>query len=111
MTLNEYQKLAERTINKRMLRPRGWVAHALHGLSAEVGELHGLFQKEMQGHPNSEAEQKKELGDILWMCAEYCTGMGWEMDEVAALNIEKLKRRYPDGFSVERSLHREEGDV
>jgi hypothetical protein len=27
------------------------------------------------------------------------------------LNIDKLKKRYPDGFSTERSQHREEGDV
>lgn len=55
--------------------------------------------------------QKKETGDILWFVAEYCTAMGWKLDDIAQMNIEKLRRRYPDGFEAERSLHRMEGDV
>lgn len=109
MTLNEYQTLAARTIasddNAQM------VAHSLHGLSAEVGELHGIFQKLYQGHHLDEEHAKKEVGDILWMLAEFCTGMCWKLSDVAQLNIDKLKARYPDGFSVDRSLHRADGDV
>lgn len=53
----------------------------------------------------------KELGDCLWMIAEACEAIGTSMDAVMEMNIEKLKARYPDGFEVERSLHREEWDV
>lgn len=111
LTLNEYQRLAARTINKARLTRIGWMEHALHGLSAEVGELHGLYQKEMQGHSLDEEHLMKECGDILWMLAEFCTGMGWDLDQVARVNILKLMDRYPDGFTEERSLHRKEGDV
>lgn len=34
--------------------------------------------------------------------------MGFDLDDVAEFNIAKLRRRYPDGFEADRSLHREE---
>lgn len=87
------------------------IAHALHGMSAEVGELHGLYQKKHQGHGFDEEHAKKEVGDILWMIAEYCTANGWNLEDIMQLNIDKLRERYPDGFDPERSLHRAEGDI
>ena len=45
------------------------------------------------------------------MLAEYCTANGWSLDEVFKLNIDKLRKRYPDGFDTEHSLHRGAGDV
>ena len=53
----------------------------------------------------------KEIGDAEWMLAELMTSQGISFDEVLETNIEKLKKRYPDGFAVERSLHRETGDI
>lgn len=110
MGMNEYQHKAARTIDEDML-PCELEAHALHGMAAEIGEIHGLYQKVYQGHEADSEHLKKEVGDLLWFIAEYCTACGWDMEEVALLNIEKLKARYPDGFSAERSLHRKEGDV
>lgn len=110
MTAYEYQILASRTINKN-LTPDKWEKHALHGMVSEVGELHGIYQKEYQGHKIDEKHLKKELGDLLWFIAEYCTANGWELDEIMELNIEKLKERYPDGFSEDKSLHRKANDI
>ena len=110
MTLNEYQKLAARTISDD-LTVRGQELHALHGMVGEIGELHSIYQKIYQGHAPSEEHKKKECGDLLWFIAEYCTANGWELDEVANLNIEKLKARYPEGFDAEKSLNRAEGDI
>jgi hypothetical protein len=31
------------------------------------------------------------------------------LGEVAVMNVEKLKKRYPDGFSTDRSLNRPHG--
>ena len=107
MTLNEYQGLAARTINEE-LKPREKELHALHGLCAEVGEIHGIFQKFYQGHPVDEGTLIKEVGDLMWFVAELCTTEGWSLDDVAKMNIEKLKRRYPGGFDTERSIHRED---
>lgn len=110
LTGNKYQRLAARTINKA-LYPEQQAHHALHGMVGEIGELHSLYQKTYQGHTVSKDHLKKELGDLLWFIAEYSTAMGWPLEEVMALNIAKLKARYPEGFEAEKSLHRKEGDI
>ena len=110
LTGNEYQKLASRTINKNLTKV-GQEKHALHGLVGEVGELHSLYQKIYQGHDFDEHHAMSEVSDMLWFIAEYCTAMGWNLDDVMQYNINKLKTRYPTGFSTEASLHRAEGDI
>ncbi len=111
MTGNEYQKLAMRTCSI----PPDWhndmVCHAVFGLTSEAGEVAGIFQKWYQGHAVSDEHLKKEIGDCLWMIAELCTAFGFMLEDVMQLNIDKLRARYPDGFSEEKSLHRAEGDV
>lgn len=109
MRLNEYQLLAQRTMN-HALSHEETSRHALHGMCAEVGEIHGLYQKFYQGHEMDAEHVKKEVGDLLWMIAEFCTVNGWKMGDVAQMNIDKLKARYPEGFTAEKSLHRAEGD-
>lgn len=106
MKLNEYQNRAARTINTAR-GTQDIVHHALHGLSGEVGEIHSIYQKYYQGHKIDEAELMKETGDLLWFVAEYCTAMGWTLEEVAQANIGKLLGRYPDGFDENRSINRE----
>ena len=110
MTGNEYQELAARTIDKKLLGYEQ-VMHSLHGMASEIGELHGIYQKEVQGHPFDKDHAKKEVGDILWFVAEYCSAMGWNLEDVMQLNIDKLKARYPEGFDSEHSLNRKEGDI
>jgi NTP pyrophosphatase (non-canonical NTP hydrolase) len=106
MTLSEYQALASRTINKA-LTPAQVLNHSLYEIASEVGEIHGIFQKELQGHPIDKDDLEKEIGDVLWGIAELCTEQGFDLEAVAEKNIEKLKARYPEGFDPERSLHRE----
>lgn len=110
MKANKYQELAARTINPR-LYDYEIEQHAIHGLAGEVGELHSIYQKCYQGHDFDEEHAKKELGDLLWFIAEYCTAMNWELEEVMELNIEKLMKRYPDGFEDVKSINREKGDI
>lgn len=104
ITAHDYQQLAARTINPEL--SNGQIkAHALWGLAAEVGELQGLYQKAYQGHKLDSEHAKKEVGDILWMVAEYCTAQGWDLGEIMQMNIDKLRTRYPEGFDPEHSLH------
>lgn len=110
MTGNEYQYLASRTINKN-LTVRDMELHAIHGMAGEIGELHSIYQKEYQGHDVDLEHIKKELGDLLWFIAEYCTSYDWNLEEIMQMNIDKLKKRYPDGFEKEKSLNRKEGDI
>lgn len=110
MTLNEYQKAAARTIAANMDKADQY-QHALHGMVGEIGEIHSIYQKAYQGHKIDGEHLMKEVGDLMWFIAEYCTAHEWDMDDIAQLNIDKLKARYPEGFEVEKSLHRKEGDI
>lgn len=110
MTFNEYQGLAARTINTELTDAEKCM-HALHLIASECGEIHGLFQKQYQGHEMDEIHLMKEVGDLLWGMAELCGVFGWSLGDVAEMNIEKLKERYPNGFQAERSIHRQKGDI
>ena len=110
MEAKNYQELAARTINPK-LYDYEIEQHALHGMASEIGELHGIYQKAYQGHEFDEEHAKKELGDLLWFVAEYCTAMNWDLGLIMMKNIAKLMARYPDGFKEEDSLNREEGDI
>ena len=120
MTGNEYQKLAMRTCNfdldsewslQRDSEKCDAVHHGVFGLCAEAGEVAGIYQKAYQGHPCEVDHLIKELGDCLWMIAEICSAYGIEFNDVMETNIEKLKKRYPDGFDTEKSLKRNPGDI
>lgn len=110
MRADEYQKLASRTIRAE-LDSAEQIEHALHGMVGEIGELHSIYQKYYQGHPMDTDHCMKELGDLLWFVAEYCTAMGWTLSKVMELNIGKLKARYPQGFDEYLSLNRKDGDI
>ena len=110
MTGSAYQKLAARTMRKEFSDSMS-EHHALHGMVSEIGELHGIYQTAYQGHKLDEEHAKKEVGDLLWFIAEYCTANGWNLDDIMEMNINKLIERYPEGFDPERSLHRAAGDI
>lgn len=110
MDIDVYQRLAARTIASGLSR-EDVERHALYGLAGEVGEVLSLFQKELQGHELNREHLKRELGDVLWMVSELASAEGWKLSGVALENVEKLRKRYPEGFEPERSLHRAPGDI
>ena len=111
MEINEYQKLAMRTSNKELSNAMHLVNGAL-GLSGESGEVADLVKKVwMQGHNLDQEHIAKELGDICWYVAETATAIGYDLETILQMNIDKLLKRYPEGFSPERSQHREQGDI
>lgn len=111
MTPNEYQKLAMRTCAILRDKRDNMVRHGVFGLTSEAGEVAGIFQKTYQGHKVDSDHLKKELGDCLWMIAEICEAYDFLLEDVMILNIQKLRKRYPDGFDAEHSLNRAEGDI
>jgi NTP pyrophosphatase (non-canonical NTP hydrolase) len=113
MDFKEYQELAERTMPKKVkgkyeiYYDEKAIINYCFGLAGESGEFIDLVKKEMfHGHPENEIKKKKELGDILHYVTGLCTMYGWRLEDVARLNVEKLKERYPEGFSKEDSLNR-----
>lgn len=109
MDFNTYQRLAMRTApskEKEVLE-----MHALHGMASEVGEVHSIYQKTYQGHDMDKHHAMSEISDLLWFIAEWCTANNIRLADVAQYNIDKLMKRYPEGFNAERSLKRKEGDI
>lgn len=107
MRMNEYQQLAQRTANTKL--PSDKIENGLLGLFGEGGKCADTLKKYLfQEHELDKAHMIEELGDVLWYCAELTCGLGVTLEEVATKNIGKLRRRYPDGFSAERSINREE---
>lgn len=107
MTIMEYQYLAARTINMA-LDEKELITNGTMGLCDESGEAIGIVKKWLaQGHELDRAHLIEELGDVAWYLAETATALGVELDEILVKNIEKLRKRYPDGFDAERSVHRE----
>ena len=106
MTLNDYQALAQRTSNNAL--PSNKIENGILGLCGESDEVADLWKKYLyQGHEFDRKAAAEELGDVLWYCAELAAGLGVTLEDVAAGNIAKLQKRYPDGFDARRSAERE----
>ena len=107
MEANEYQKAALRTAS-----PQGRnLQNCGLGLCGESGEVADIIKKHVfQGHPLDRDHIAKELGDVAWYMAVTAFMIGKSLDEIFQENVEKLKKRYPDGFSTERSVNRRPDD-
>lgn len=105
MTLDEYQQLAARTIGTRTQADQ--LSNMALGLAGEAGETADMLKKHLfHGKPLNAAEVVKELGDVLWYVAGMATALGASLDDIAQQNVDKLRTRYPDGFSAEASAIR-----
>ena len=106
MTIHEYQKLAMTTLNPE-LSQKDVLINGVMGLCGESGEAIDIVKKWLaQGHELDREKLAKELGDICWYLAETATALDVSLEEVLERNIEKLRSRYPEGFSTERSVNR-----
>ena len=108
MTVNEYQKLAMTTLNPELSR-KDVLINGVMGLCGESGEAIDIVKKWLaQGHELDREKLAKELGDIAWYLAETATALDLDLEDIFAVNIEKLRKRYPEGFDSNRSIHRAE---
>jgi NTP pyrophosphatase (non-canonical NTP hydrolase) len=111
MDINEYQKLAMTTLN-RELSSKEILINGVMGLCGESGEAINIVKKHIaQGHDFNKEHLAKELGDIAWYLAETATALGISLETILQMNIDKLKKRYPDGFSSEKSKERKSNDI
>lgn len=86
--------------------------NGLMGLNGEAGEAIDILKKHMfQGHELDREHLAKELGDVAWYLAVSADALGYTLEQVLQMNIDKLRARYPDGFEADRSLNRKEEDV
>lgn len=105
-TPEDYQKLATRTLNEELDYDEVSKMLAL-GLAGEAGEVADMLKKAIyHEHPLTQDELAKELGDVLWYLSNLAYICGIPLTQIMELNIEKLQKRYPKGFSFEDSLKR-----
>lgn len=103
MTPNEYQAACMRVVDEPD------IGECALGLCGESGEVADLVKKHLyQGHPLNKERIAEELGDVAWYLAVMAKAIGYDLEDIFKMNVEKLWKRYPDGFSAERSVNREE---
>lgn len=123
-SIREYQKLAMRTLAEDVKANAPYIFadpraamhwNAASGLGSEVGEILEIYKKVyFHGHPLDEATMyhlERETGDLMWYVMLQCFANGWDPAEILSMNIQKLKDRYPEGFSTERSMNRAKEDI
>lgn len=110
MDANVYQQAALRTLNSNTFdTPYALLTDGVMGLCGESGECIDLVKKFLfQGHELDRDKLAEELGDVAWYLAATAHAIGYSLEDVFQKNIDKLRRRYPDGFTEEKSIHREE---
>jgi NTP pyrophosphatase (non-canonical NTP hydrolase) len=103
-----YRQEVLRTAGESLPR-RERLLHCALGVCGEAGEVADLIKKvAFMGHPLDERNLPGELGDLMWYIVLLCDTLGLLMEDVLADNVEKLRKRYPDGFSAERSINRDD---
>lgn len=103
---NEYQMACMSSAAKSKNKMDQLIISAL-GLTGESGEFADLIKKVIgQGHKFNKEKLVKEIGDVLWYCSLAADALKIDLAEIASHNIEKLKKRYPNGFSTENSINR-----
>ena len=108
MHLNEYQELAARTLGRERTHEQQ-LANAALGLTGEAGETADIIKKHLfHATPLDQDALIKELGDCLWYIGAFATVLGLSLDDIAQRNVDKLRKRYPEGFDPERSRNRTE---
>ena len=122
LTLNEYQLEALRTesdngidITSTKYKVHPFAAklnNGLQGLNGEAGEAIDILKKHIyQGHELDIEHIAKELGDVAWYLAVSAYAIGYDLETICQMNIDKLKDRYPGGFDADLSMNRKENDI
>ena len=106
LTANDYQKKAMTTLNPALSK-QDVLLNGVMGLCGEAGECIDLVKKHLhQGHPLDSEKLAKELGDVAWYLAETAWALDIPLESILRGNLEKLKKRYPQGFDSEKSMNR-----
>lgn len=104
--LDAYQRQALRTVNPAQTYADNLANFAL-GLAGEAGETAELIKKHLYHRaPLDKEKVRKELGDVLWYVATLAHAAGLTLSDVALGNVDKLRTRYPEGFTAAASAAR-----
>lgn len=106
--ISVYPLLVEKTSRKDLPKDER-ITNALLGMCGEIGELVDIFKKHyFQGHELDVNHVIEEMGDVMYYLCWLLIELDEDIAEVCFENMVKLERRYPNGFSAERSINRKE---
>lgn len=106
MEIQEFQEKSVRTLNTNLL-PRESISNMCMGISGEAGEVIDHIKKNFyQGHELDKDHMKEELGDLMFYIVNLATMLDIEMVDVLQGNVDKLLKRYPNGFDENKSINR-----
>lgn len=95
MKINEYQTEALRT-ESGMNQDVPMIVNGVLGLCGEAGECADMVKKHLfQGHELDTVHLAKELGDVAWYLAVAAYSIGYDLETVFQMNVDKLRSRYP----------------
>lgn len=110
--MNWYQREATRTLKQdysHLTEKEVEMIHLAASINEEAGEIYGKLKKQIIHKHGLDVEKlAEEMGDCLWYIAGLATRLGLDLDDIMVANIEKLKKRYPSGFSEEQSKNRKD---
>lgn len=93
--INEYQQAA----NKTAIYPsKHAIIYPALGLTGEAGEVSDKIKKVLRDNNGVFTDEKKleiakELGDVLWYVSTMARDIGYTLQQVAQMNIDKLQSR------------------
>jgi NTP pyrophosphatase (non-canonical NTP hydrolase) len=102
MSLAEYQQLCKETAKTFDTKKTEILTWGL-GIAGEAGDVASCIKKTF-AHDNDQRQGIREnLGDTMWYVAMICNFFGWNLQDVLAENIDKLRKRFPQGFVVHQA--------
>lgn len=106
MDIKEFQNKSIRTINHDLTTEQ-LISNMCMGISGESGEVIDIIKKHLyQGHELDKEHLTEELGDVMFYITNLATLLGIDMQDVLQNNVDKLLKRYPDGFDINKSVNR-----
>jgi NTP pyrophosphatase (non-canonical NTP hydrolase) len=95
MTFNDYQKKASSTV---IYPEKLKIVYPLIGMTGETGEVAEKIKKVLRDNKGEFSDEKKaeialEVGDVLWYLSSLASDLGYTLDEIAEMNINKILSR------------------
>ena len=108
MTQEEtFKKFIDFIQNKVLDNSEPEFEHGILGIVTEAGELADILKRfKVYKKPLDLEHIKEELGDTLHYMIYILNKFGWNLDDLMNHNMNKLKKRYPDGYSNKDALVR-----
>ncbi len=96
MKFSDYETIVEKTdLNCSVNGDR--LAYALIGMIGEIGEfaekVKRIYRKDHELNADYKHLLALELGDVLWYLTKAAKELGYKLEDIARLNLEKLEKR------------------